>query len=156
MVKFVIVSTHGNDNFERASMAWAVANAAHVLDAEVTVFLQAEGVNVVRKDFAKGWVFPPFTALETLIKNFMEMGGKVFACVPCVEARNIKKRLIAEISGIEGVKSVERIGNRMVVECGKDLRSEISEAVIKDKASLLELRVRATSLEDVYKRYLGA
>ncbi|MHA1993913.1 MAG: DsrE family protein [Candidatus Hodarchaeales archaeon] len=91
MVKFVIVSTHGNDNFERASMAWAVANAAHVLDAEVIMFLQAEGVNVVRKNFCKGWVFPPFTPLETLIETFMEMGGKVYACVPCVEAREIKK-----------------------------------------------------------------
>ena len=99
MVKFVIVSTHGNDNFERASMAWAVANAAHVLDAEVIMFLQAEGVNVVRKDFCKGWVFPPFTPLEELISNFMEMGGKVFACVPCVEAREIKKE-----DYIEGVE----------------------------------------------------
>ena len=91
MEKFVVVSTHGNDNFERASMAWSVANAALALDAEVIMFLQAEGVNVVRKDFAKGWVFPPFTALETLIENFIEMGGKVYACVPCVEAREIKK-----------------------------------------------------------------
>lgn len=91
MVKFVIVSTHGIDNFERASMAWAVANAAHVLDAEVVMFLQAEGVNVVRKDFCKGWVFPPFTPLETLIKTFIELGGKIFACVPCVEARKLQK-----------------------------------------------------------------
>ncbi len=99
MVKFVIVSTHGIDNFERASMAWAVANAAHVLDAEVIMFLQAEGVNVVRKDFCKGWVFPPFTPLEDLINNFIEMGGQVYACVPCVEARELKQE-----DYIEGVK----------------------------------------------------
>lgn len=99
MVKFVIVSTHGHDNFERASMAWAVANAAHVLDAEVIMFLQAEAVNVVRKDYCKGWVFPPFTPLETLIEMFMEMGGRVYACVPCVEARKLEKK--DYIDGVE-------------------------------------------------------
>jgi len=54
MVKFVIESTHGNDTFKRASMAWVAANAAHVLDADVVMFLQAEGVNVVRKDYSQG------------------------------------------------------------------------------------------------------
>ncbi|MFW9904891.1 MAG: DsrE family protein [Candidatus Thorarchaeota archaeon] len=99
MVKFVIVSTHGQDDLERASIAWATANAAIALDAEVFIFLQCEAVNVVRKDFCKGWVFPPFTSIEELIKNFIEFGGRVFACVPCVEARRIDNTSF--IDGVE-------------------------------------------------------
>lgn len=99
MVKFVIESTHGNDTFKRASMAWAAANAAHVLDADVVMFLQAEGVNVVRKDYSQGQVFSPFTPLETLIKTFIELGRRDFACVPCVEARKLQKNDF--IDGVE-------------------------------------------------------
>lgn len=89
MTKVVIVSTHGQDDLERASIAWAVANAAIAIDAEVVVFLQVEAVNVVRKDFCKDWVFPPFTPIQGLIDSFLEFGGKVYACVPCVDARHI-------------------------------------------------------------------
>jgi ABC-2 type transport system ATP-binding protein len=70
-----------------------------------------------------------------------------------IEARGVTKRIIEEISDIRGVKSIERSGDIMVAECDMDLRSEISAAIVRGKASLLGLSVKERSLDEIYRRY---
>ncbi|KUO42346.1 MAG: ABC transporter ATP-binding protein [Hadesarchaea archaeon YNP_N21] len=72
-----------------------------------------------------------------------------------VEARGITDELIRDLSGLRGVKNVERSGDFLTIECEKDLRSDILQIFIKSKSSLLSLRTREVSLEEIYASYLG-
>ena len=96
MPKFIIISTFGRDNIERATLAWVMANASVTLDAEITIFLQGEAVNVVRKDYIDGWVSHPFSPLSELVHNFLQSGGKIYVCDPCMKARFIKEEDLIE------------------------------------------------------------
>ncbi len=71
-----------------------------------------------------------------------------------VEANNISQKLLRKLSDLEGTKNVERSGNLVTVECERDLRSEILEAFVQNKASPLDLRAKEHSLEEIYLSYL--
>ena len=100
MAKIVIVSTYGKDDPERAHLPFAVANAALTFDNEVLVFLQGQAVNLARKNYADGLVFPPFPPLKKLIEDFIAGGGKLYLCGPCLKAHKVN-----EEDYIEGAKA---------------------------------------------------
>lgn len=70
-----------------------------------------------------------------------------------IEARDITKRIMEEISEIQGVRRIERSGDIMVAECDMDLRSEISAAIVGGGGSLVGLGVEELSLDEIYRRY---
>lgn len=72
-----------------------------------------------------------------------------------VEAKNISQELLHGLSDLEGTKNVERSGNLVTIKCERDLRSEILEAFVQNKASPFDLRAKERSLEEIYLDYLG-
>ena len=64
--------------------------AAMAMDIPATVCLQGNGVYLAQKGYAehmvKGGGFPP---IKKLILDFVEQGGKIWVCVPCIKERNI-------------------------------------------------------------------
>jgi len=90
MSKVVLIATHFDDNLEIATMPWAVGNAALAADKEVTIFLQGLAVREAKKGGTKGLRFPPFPSLDTLQKAFVENGGHVFVCAPCMKAHSVE------------------------------------------------------------------
>ncbi|MFH1821126.1 MAG: ABC transporter ATP-binding protein [Methanobacteriota archaeon] len=72
-----------------------------------------------------------------------------------IEAKNITQELMQELSGLRGVKNVKRTENLVSVESERDLRLEVMEAFVRNKASPLELKARERSLEEIYVKYLG-
>lgn len=87
--RLVIVATHGADDPERATIPFAMANAALATDIPVTVVLQSEGVRLATKDYAKRIKAEAFPPLADLISDFQRMGGMMMACTPCLNARKI-------------------------------------------------------------------
>ena len=96
--KILYISTHADEDPERAAMPFVLANAALAMDIQATVVLQGNAVFVAKKGYAEkmppGGGFPP---IKKLIQDFVELGGKMWVCVPCIEKRNI-----AETDLIEG------------------------------------------------------
>jgi uncharacterized protein involved in oxidation of intracellular sulfur len=99
--KILYISTCGGDDPEKASMPFVLAGAALAMDIKATICLQGNAVYLAQKGFADhvlpGGGFPP---MKKLIQDFIELGGKMLVCVPC-----IKKRNIAETELIDGAET---------------------------------------------------
>jgi uncharacterized protein involved in oxidation of intracellular sulfur len=94
--KVTIIATHGPEDPERATFPFMMANAALVMECEAVVILQGTSVLLATKGvyehvFACG--LPP---LRDLIKSFLEGGGKLLVCTPCVEQRMIEQPMLID------------------------------------------------------------
>jgi uncharacterized protein len=95
------ISTHADDNAEKAAIPFVLGGAALVMDVKAVVVLQGESVKLAQKGFVDSMPqpggFPPFTKL---LSDFMQLGGELKVCVPCLKSRGIE-----ESSLIEGAKT---------------------------------------------------
>ena len=88
--KILYIATHRGENPEKAAMPFIMANAALAMDIKVTVVLQGNGVYLARKGYVDNMLpaggFPPLTKL---MADFIELGGRLLVCVPCIKERKI-------------------------------------------------------------------
>jgi len=94
--KLVIFATHGAENPDKATLPFVVGNAALAMDVQVTVILQGEGVLLATKGTYDHIFCPGFDPLKKLVDSFIEFGGNIFMCVPCLEARKITSDMLLE------------------------------------------------------------
>jgi uncharacterized protein len=88
MVMFVC--THAGENPEKAAIPFVMGSAALAMDVKALVVLQEEGVYLAQKGYAEHMTKPGgFEPLPKLITDFLELGGELKVCVPCIKARNI-------------------------------------------------------------------
>lgn len=96
--KILYLCTCGKDRAEVAHAPFVLANAALAMDIQATIVLQGDGVNLAQKGYADtmppGGGFPP---MKKLLADFMEQGGRIWVCGPCIQTRHI-----AESDLIEG------------------------------------------------------
>jgi predicted peroxiredoxin len=97
--KMVIIATHGDEDPERATIPFVMANAALASETDASVILQTTGVNLAVKGYAKHVRAEAFPPLTDLVKDFMDMGGRLLVCAPCIKSRGI-----AEDELIDGAK----------------------------------------------------
>jgi predicted peroxiredoxin len=87
--KLVIMVTHGPEHPEHVTIPFVMAVAALASDVEAVIGLQAEGVEIAvkgRSDSVTAEGFPP---LSKLMSDYMELGGKLLLCGPCLKSRQI-------------------------------------------------------------------
>jgi uncharacterized protein involved in oxidation of intracellular sulfur len=88
--KILYLSTHGDENLDKASIPFVLANGALAMDVKATVILQANAVVFAKKGFAEtvpaGGGFPP---MHKLLSDFTELGGILQVCGPCIKERGI-------------------------------------------------------------------
>lgn len=95
---FCVTITHCRTDEDKATVGFVVANAAQGSEKETMVFLSTDGVYCALKGEAENIdVGAPFAPLKELIEKFVQAGGKIYVCTPCM-----KKRSIAEDQLIEG------------------------------------------------------
>jgi uncharacterized protein involved in oxidation of intracellular sulfur len=88
--KILYLSTHGDENIDKASIPFVLANGALSMDVNATIILQANAVVIAKKGFvdtlpAAGG-FPP---MQKLLSDFTELGGTLQVCGPCIKERGI-------------------------------------------------------------------
>lgn len=88
--KLAIICTHGPESPELATIPFVLATAAQASDVEVIMGFQANGMMLVEKNciehiFAAG--FPP---LKELVDAYIEAGGELYLCGPCVNSRKLE------------------------------------------------------------------
>ena len=90
--KILYIGTKAGDDPEKAAMPFVMANAALAMDMEATVCLQGNGVYLAQKGYTDT-MMPPggFPPLKKLVSEFIELGGKLLVCVPCIKHRNINE-----------------------------------------------------------------
>jgi predicted peroxiredoxin len=106
--KFCVSLTYSKDNTDKATVAFVVANAAVASDQDTVVFLSTEGVRLAEEGYADDIHEESFAPLKELMTNFVEAGGKIWACSPCFKKRNLNEdKLVQGCTVVGGAKLVE-------------------------------------------------
>lgn len=95
--KILYICTHANDDPEKAHLPFVLGNAALAMDVKATVVLQSNGVYLAKKGFVDNMVagggFPP---IKKLLEDFLEQGGEIKVCKPCIAERHIDESDLIE------------------------------------------------------------
>jgi uncharacterized protein involved in oxidation of intracellular sulfur len=100
--KILYTATHAGEDPEKASMPFVMANGALAMDVKATIVLMGNAVYLAQKGYVE--TVPPgggFPSLTKLMADFLELGGQLRVCVPCIKSRNI-----SESNLIEGAETV--------------------------------------------------
>jgi uncharacterized protein len=92
----VIIATHAGEDPERATFPFAMGGASFAMDENATIVLQGSGVFLAKKGYAEHVHASGFDPLKKLMDNFLELGGKIFVCAPCIKERHIEEADLIE------------------------------------------------------------
>ncbi len=99
--KFCVTLTNCKNDPDKATVAFVVANAALGSEKDTMVFLSSDGVWACDKSTVDSInIGEPFAPLKELVAKFIENGGKLLVCTPC-----LTKRGIGEDDIIEGAEA---------------------------------------------------
>jgi len=94
--KMVYIVTHAGEDPERATFPFMLATAAQAMEIEVVVALQGVSVFLAKKGYVEHVMAAGLPALKDLVNTFLESGGKLLICTPCVRDRNIEESDLIE------------------------------------------------------------
>ena len=98
--KILYITTIGPENPDKAAFPFVLANAALAMDIEATIVLQSNSVHFGKVGVAEtvpaAGGLPP---IKKLLDDFLELGGKMWICGPCIKSRGIEESDL--VSGIE-------------------------------------------------------
>jgi predicted peroxiredoxin len=101
MTRIITHATMGQDDPERATMPFVVANIAATAAQSAAVLLTIEGVRLATKGYAENITQEGLPPLGDLIGQFVANGGEIWACGACTKPRGI-----GEDDLIEGARIV--------------------------------------------------
>lgn len=87
--KLAIVCTHGPEDPERATIPFVLATAAQASNVEVVMGFQVTGILLAQKGMADHVFASGFPPLKELVEAYIEAGGELFLCGPCVSSRKL-------------------------------------------------------------------
>ena len=95
--KILYFCTKAGEDPEKAAMPFVMACAALAMEIKATVVLQGNGVYLARKGYVDN-MLPPggFPPIKELVAQFLELGGELKVCVPCIKERNIDESDLIE------------------------------------------------------------
>lgn len=105
--RVLINLTRGAEDPDRATVAFVMANAALGLEKEVVVLLSTEGVRVGDKRVINAVREPGFQPLADLVASFLDGGGQIWACTPCVAKRQLQEALHEAVKPVGAVAALE-------------------------------------------------
>ncbi|MEO7836613.1 MAG: DsrE family protein [Acidimicrobiales bacterium] len=106
--KFCVSLTNAKNDPDRATVGFVVANAAAGSDQETLVFLSTEGVRLAVDGYADDIHEDGFSPLKELMTNFVEAGGTIWVCSPCIKKRGLDDQpLVKGATIVGGAKLVE-------------------------------------------------
>jgi predicted peroxiredoxin len=90
--KITYIVTYGQDDGEKATIPFILANAAMAMDITPVIILQSNGVMLGVKGFVDKVHFKEGISLKQLMDNYLEAGYKLLLCGPCVQKRNLDEK----------------------------------------------------------------
>lgn len=87
--KVLVNGTCGQENPERATLAFIMGNVAAGADQETVVLLTVEGVWLATRGYANEINKEGFPPLADVISSFVQNGGEIWACGTCTKPRGI-------------------------------------------------------------------
>lgn len=84
--------TYGDDDPEKATIPFILANGAMGMDVTPVIVLQSNGVMLAVKGYADKVHFKEGISLKQLIENYVEAGNQLLVCSPCVEKGKLSEK----------------------------------------------------------------
>ncbi len=110
MAKLLINCTHGEDDPERATLAFVVGNVAASADQDTIVLLTIEGVWLATNGCADRVHKAGFQPLSDVMRSFVQNGGQIWACGACAKPRGITDAdLIPGAKIVSAANAVEQL-----------------------------------------------
>ena len=100
--KLFIMVTNGPENPELATIPFVMATAAQASDVEVVMGFQGNGSMLAVKCMSDHVFANGFPKLSELIDAYIEAGGKMYVCGPCVGSRQVNEDEFVEGATIVG------------------------------------------------------
>jgi predicted peroxiredoxin len=108
MAKILVSITHANDNPDKATVGFVVANASVASSQETVVFLSTEAARLAERGYAEQIHEEGFAPLVELMTNFLKAGGTLLVCSPCYKKRRLDEaKLFPGATIVGGAKVVE-------------------------------------------------
>jgi predicted peroxiredoxin len=94
--KILYIVTHGAEDPERATFPFMLATAAQAMEVEAVVALQGTSVLLAKKGILEHVAAAGLPPLKDLVTRFVNEGGKILVCVPCIRDRKIDEADLIE------------------------------------------------------------
>ncbi len=92
--KILYIATHGPGDPERATLPFVLANAALTMGVEAVVALQGDAVWLGVKGTASHVFAGGLPPLGELMEGFLELGGRLLICSPCIQHRKMQPQML--------------------------------------------------------------
>src|SRR5262245_57538320 len=103
--QLVILMTKGIDS-ELSSVAFTIANGGITAGLKVSLFLTSAAIDLVRRNGQRMTHVPPLEPLAKMMEDFMNRGGVIWACPPCVQSRGYSQADLIEGVTIVGASAM--------------------------------------------------
>jgi uncharacterized protein len=96
MAKLMINCTHGQEDPERATLAFVVGNVAASAAQEAVVLLTIDGAWNATRGYADNICKEGFQPLREVMQSFVTNGGQIWVCGACAKPRGITDKDLVE------------------------------------------------------------
>jgi uncharacterized protein len=100
--KLVFMVTHGPENPELATIPFVMATTALASDIDVLMGFQGNGAFLPMKGMAERVAAQGFPPLKDLVNIYIDAGGRMLVCGPCVGSRMITPQDLIEGATVVG------------------------------------------------------
>jgi predicted peroxiredoxin len=104
--KVLINCAAGQDDPERATVAFIAASAAAANEKETAMFLTCDAIGLATKDGVNGIEAPGYQALAFFRDSLMENAGKLWVCPACAAAHGLSADDLIDGAEIAGVPKI--------------------------------------------------
>ena len=87
--KVVIGQTHGSDDAESVLIGYLLSVEALRAGKEVVMWLTKDGIYIATEGYLDGLSVPNAPSIKDLHAEYVEKGGRFFACPVCVKTRGL-------------------------------------------------------------------
>ena len=113
--KLVYVLHDGGDRAEKVLTALALANIGVSMESDVTLMLFGEATRLAYKGYGETVHSIERLPMSKLMRDFIDNGGKVMICGPCIKSRQVTPDML-----IEGVETTTgTVVNDLFLEADK-------------------------------------
>jgi predicted peroxiredoxin len=105
--RVMVMLTRGPEDGDRATVGLVMANAALSLDKTVVVLLSLEAVRLGEPRVIQEIEEPGFQPFHDLWETFLEGGGEIWGCTPCIKKRGLEGHLDTRIKLVGAVAAME-------------------------------------------------
>ncbi|HYB51603.1 MAG TPA: DsrE family protein [Burkholderiaceae bacterium] len=107
----VVVISHGIDH-ELSSVGLTIALGGITAGLRVSIFLTSSGVDIARRGAAEMTHVRPLEPMADMLRDFLQRGGTLWACTPCVKSRGYTQENLLSGVVITGASAMHELLKR--------------------------------------------